>query len=137
MAVGSLSAYLAWSSPRLKRFFMTRSRLQIVAFYGVAGAVLALNRFLLIGKIAFIGRLLMATLFAIVILEQNYAERSILKVSRLRFASMMGKYTYGLYLLHPVSLWWIELWCARVSIRMDLAPSGFVLPHSGSRRAFC
>jgi peptidoglycan/LPS O-acetylase OafA/YrhL len=131
MAVGSMSAYLAWRSPRLKRFFEARSRLQVVAFYAVAGVVLALNRYLFVGKAAAAGRLLMAIAFAIIILEQNYATRSILKVSRLRFASTMGKYTYGLYLLHPIALWWIELLCSRANIRMDVAPSGFAVPALG------
>src|SRR5262249_12711906 len=42
--------------------------------------------------------------FAFIIAEQNWASRSLLKMSRLKLCSFLGRYTYGLYLLHPLAL---------------------------------
>ncbi len=46
----------------------------------------------------------MSLFFIFIVLEQNYARRSPLKMSRLKIISRLGVYTYGLYLLHPIAL---------------------------------
>ncbi|MBK9436388.1 MAG: hypothetical protein IPN51_00055 [Chloracidobacterium sp.] len=43
---------------------------------------------------------IIAALFAIIILEQNHAKRSLFKMSNNRLFTKLGKYTYGLYCLH-------------------------------------
>jgi peptidoglycan/LPS O-acetylase OafA/YrhL len=43
-----------------------------------------------------------STLFAFFILEQNYAERSFLKLGRFKFISEVGKLTYGMYCYHMI-----------------------------------
>ncbi|KAA9333183.1 acyltransferase [Hymenobacter busanensis] len=48
-------------------------------------------------------RLFRALFFAFVILEQNYAPRSIVKVGRIRWLTYWGTFTYGLYCLHPIA----------------------------------
>jgi peptidoglycan/LPS O-acetylase OafA/YrhL len=50
-----------------------------------------------------LGRVFLALFFAFVILEQNYASSSPFKMSRFPAATFLGRYTYGLYLLH--------VWC--------------------------
>lgn len=51
-----------------------------------------------------IDRLVLACFFAFVLLEQNYAQHSFIKMSRLHFISYWGTYTYGLYCLHFIAL---------------------------------
>lgn len=46
--------------------------------------------------------LIYSLFFAFFILEQNYSERSFFKMSRFRFLTAMGKYTYGLYAYHMI-----------------------------------
>lgn len=46
---------------------------------------------------------LLACLFAVIILEQNYAKRSDFKMKNNRFFTNWGKYTYGLYCLHMIA----------------------------------
>ena len=49
-------------------------------------------------------RLVLACFFAFVLLEQNYARNSFIKMSQLRFLSYWGNYTYRLYCLHHLAL---------------------------------
>ncbi|MFL5764036.1 MAG: acyltransferase family protein [Bacteroidia bacterium] len=45
---------------------------------------------------------ILSSLFAFIIMEQNYADHSFLKVSRLRLISSWGKFTYGMYCYHMI-----------------------------------
>ncbi len=49
-------------------------------------------------------RLAMSILFALVILEQNFAKKSLFKLSRFKLISKLGTYTYGLYCLHMIGI---------------------------------
>jgi peptidoglycan/LPS O-acetylase OafA/YrhL len=49
-------------------------------------------------------RLVLAVLFALVILEQSFAHHSLFKLSRLKLISKLGTYTYGLYCLHMIGI---------------------------------
>ncbi|HTB33058.1 MAG TPA: acyltransferase, partial [Bacteroidia bacterium] len=42
--------------------------------------------------------------FVFVILDQNFSPESFLKLGRYKILSFWGKYTYGIYLLHPVAI---------------------------------
>lgn len=49
-------------------------------------------------------RLVISILFGLVILEQNYAEHSLFKMSKFKTLSKLGTYTYGLYCLHMIGI---------------------------------
>jgi peptidoglycan/LPS O-acetylase OafA/YrhL len=49
-------------------------------------------------------RLFIAILFAMVILEQNFAQHSLFKLSQYKLLSKLGTYTYGLYCLHMIGI---------------------------------
>lgn len=49
-------------------------------------------------------RMFMAILFAMVILEQNFAQHSLFKLSKYKLISKLGTYTYGLYCLHMIGI---------------------------------
>ena len=51
-----------------------------------------------------VDRLLLAGSFAFILLEQNYALHSVVKISQIRFLSYWGNYTYGFYCLHSLAL---------------------------------
>jgi peptidoglycan/LPS O-acetylase OafA/YrhL len=50
-------------------------------------------------------RIVIAFLFGMIILEQNYAKHSFFKMSRAKTMSKLGIYTYGLYCLHFLGLY--------------------------------
>jgi peptidoglycan/LPS O-acetylase OafA/YrhL len=47
-------------------------------------------------------RLVISILFALIIVEQCFAERSFYKMSKFKTISRLGVYTFGLYCLHPI-----------------------------------
>ena len=49
-------------------------------------------------------RLVTSIVFSLVILEQNFSDRSLFKISNLKLITMLGKYTYGLYCFHTIGI---------------------------------
>jgi peptidoglycan/LPS O-acetylase OafA/YrhL len=49
-------------------------------------------------------RAVIATLILFIILEQNYAERSLFKLGRFRMLTSLGRISYGLYCLHFIGI---------------------------------
>lgn len=115
LAMGGLIGYLALNSIRFLRWCENLKTSHIVLGYAVgftavlcrnyvyypttSEALMRVESLLIIFR-----RLMLSGFFAFIILEQNWARRSPLKFSRLSLVSAMGKYTYGLYLLHPMGL---------------------------------
>jgi peptidoglycan/LPS O-acetylase OafA/YrhL len=80
-------------------------------------------------------RFLFDLLFAAVIWEQCFASKRLLRLEKLRFLAVFGKYTYGLYMLHPavltVMVWtfhwapsgsfWTDFWRATVGLVLSLS----------------
>jgi peptidoglycan/LPS O-acetylase OafA/YrhL len=116
LAVGGLVAYAAMNSRRFLRTAAQLPRWQVGLAYAI-GLTILLYRdavyqiqttsvvLLRLGSLLVIfRRLILSVFFAFIILEQNWAEHSLIKVSRFKRISHLGRYTYGLYLLHPLGL---------------------------------
>lgn len=106
MALGGLTAWLCWRDGKLTAA-VSRWPRQAIALGYLLGIVLIL----LEGKIThflpgylIFSRLVSAFFFAFVLLEQNYAQQSFVKMQNLRFPTYWGTYTYGLYCLHYIAL---------------------------------
>ena len=99
MAIGGLSAYVWLYAPRFRTWFAELPKASIFAAY--AGGALFLCTQDLWGPS---GRLVSATIFAFVVLEQNFCTHSMFKLSGSRHLSEWGRYTYGLYMLHMIVL---------------------------------
>lgn len=61
---------------------------------------------------------LFSVLFAFIILEQNYTERSLFKIGKFKYISSLGKYTYGMYCYHMIVLFMVTfiLYLAGINI---------------------
>ncbi|WP_426060761.1 acyltransferase family protein [Hymenobacter sp. B1770] len=105
MAMGGLTAWLCFRDDRLIKMVKGWSRRGIVTGY-IAGVLFILARNLLVEIPPYLifDRLLLSVFFAFILLEQNYAEHSVVKMSQFRFLSYWGTYTYGLYCLHYLAL---------------------------------
>jgi peptidoglycan/LPS O-acetylase OafA/YrhL len=107
MAMGGLMAYLSINTTALKVAFAKLNRLAIGVVY-LIGISWLLQQDVLLGqgtlRFALLSRFVSAAFFAFIILEQNYATHSLFKVKDLSLISRFGKYTYGLYLLHPIAI---------------------------------
>ena len=105
LAMGGLAAYWSLRSATFKNSFEKRSACGRLTAY-------ALGLLFMVAAPPLLGygygnlplRLLSTAFYAFVILDQNFSASDSFKLSKSRFMSNWGKYTYGLYLLHPVAL---------------------------------
>lgn len=110
MAVGGLFAYFAYYSERFKLQFVHLSKSLIIFCY-LAGFCWLLAAKNLIGASMLwpFARLVNILFFGFIIMEQNYSRHSFFKFSNYAFVTKWGKYTYGLYLLHTIALYFMEV----------------------------
>ncbi len=108
LSTGALVAWFCLRFDSFTTFFRNLTKSQIIGIY-VAGLIVLLNL-----KTIFSGDLLvaferfaMAIFFSFIILEQNYATNSALKIASSRFFTYWDRYTYGLYCLHLIVLLFI------------------------------
>ena len=105
MAIGGLGAYLIL---RNDNFFIAIKQLSKNALYILYLSVIALIVFkqeiFATATMQVLKRLIMAGIFIMVILEQNFTEKSLFKVGNWKIISWLGKYTYGLYCLHGIAV---------------------------------
>jgi peptidoglycan/LPS O-acetylase OafA/YrhL len=106
MALGGSFAYLVSYENKFKKFITEMPRALIVLLYAVTlGITLFKDSIFVTGAPVIFERLVIAFLFGMIILEQNYAKHSIFKMSRAKTVSKLGIYTYGLYCLHFLGLY--------------------------------
>jgi peptidoglycan/LPS O-acetylase OafA/YrhL len=104
LAIGGLSAYLILNNMKFKRFFeLTTFRARVVIY--IAGIIYLLFSDYYFNFHAFVlfKRLISSLFFVWIILDQNFNLGREMKLSKYKFMSYWGKYTYGLYLLHPIA----------------------------------
>ena len=126
MALGGLVAWLCFRDNYLTDAVKSWPKWGIVLGY-VGGVALIASRewlYQLPGYVV-IDRLLLASFFAFVLLEQNYSLHSIVKMSQIRFLSYWGNYTYGLYCLHFLAL--IAAFQIMRHLGLNYQPLGVVL----------
>lgn len=105
MAVGGAAAFLCFSFPIFVKFFVGMRREAIAGIYVLGCAIIVFSDYFFVSKpLLAIERIVFSLVFAFIILEQNYGRRSLFKMSSFTTISTLGKYTYGLYLLHPIAL---------------------------------
>ncbi len=105
MTLGGMVAWLCFRDKKLTTAIGRLPRWNIGLGY-VLGITLLVEREILFSLPGYIivDRLILAIFFAFVLLEQNYARHSFVKMGQLRWLSYWGTYTYGLYCLHFMAL---------------------------------
>jgi peptidoglycan/LPS O-acetylase OafA/YrhL len=99
LSIGGLAAYYSLNSEKFRNLFKRRNNWILY----VAGFLfLYLHNFIQIHPILVTS--LQALFFAWVILDQSHNASSQLKLSRFSGLTKMGKYTYGIYMLHQTVL---------------------------------
>jgi peptidoglycan/LPS O-acetylase OafA/YrhL len=104
MAIGALGAWLVHFTSLSQQVRMWK-RGYIMLLYAMV-LIIFLFRHSLTGDIFIIQvleRSIIACLFLMIILEQNYAEHSLFKLSRFKTITSLGIITYGLYCLHSIA----------------------------------
>lgn len=101
LALGALVAEVAFSRPKFLTPLVSLRGGRVLLVYAVVVLVLMYQESVLDPAS---GRVVQAVCFAYVIIDQCYGSDARVKLSRVPFFSSLGKYTYGLYLLHPVAI---------------------------------
>lgn len=105
MAIGGLGAYVAFTRNHLQALFEKLPRQIHLLPYVMALVFIIFKVELFSVPLLFIlKRIIVATFFLWIILEQNFNARSYFKISNLKVISWLGKYTYGLYCLHTIGI---------------------------------
>jgi peptidoglycan/LPS O-acetylase OafA/YrhL len=110
LAMGGLAAWHVRNSPLFVNSLQRMPQGLIIMVY-IMGGLALLYRDNLYSTEAFPvwARLVHSIFFAFVVLEQSFALKSPFKFSSFRYLSRLGKYTYGLYLLHPIAIQFSDL----------------------------
>jgi peptidoglycan/LPS O-acetylase OafA/YrhL len=101
LALGGLFGLSAFYSTSFINFFKNLSKSIIFIIYTIGLLYYTFGSHL---SISFGSQFIMCVFYAFIICEQNYAENSLFKFGRWKFGSKQGKYTYGLYMLHPIGI---------------------------------
>lgn len=114
LCAGGIAAWLAATSTRFRNFFaaMPDSKRLIILTAGLV--LLYVNVFAGSMRLRGILTSVQVFFFAWVVLDQCFSNSSRFKFSNSRWLTRMGKYTYGIYMLHPLVLLFINTLLIRV-----------------------
>ncbi len=104
LAIGGLAACFSFRSEKFISFFKNLSPFFIGIVYALVLVIFFERETIFYSSsLKAIDTTVIALLFAFIILEQNYGERSIFKMANNPLFTKLGKYTYGLYCLHTIA----------------------------------
>lgn len=106
LGIGGLFAILIKTRTRIRSFFEHCGTLSHLTLFAFSLALLYFKSHVESNPYGLaLGRILISSSFAMIICAQSFTKQaSILNLGNLSFASKWGKYTYGIYLLHPIAL---------------------------------
>lgn len=105
LAMGGLFAYYALFNQRFLKFFAQFNRFaSSVVVMLLLGIIMFSTYFISSPYWSVFNRLFFSFVFVLFIMDQNFNRRSLFKLSKGKFITKWGKYTYGLYLLHPIAI---------------------------------
>lgn len=124
LGIGGLMAYLIKEHIEIRTFFENASTPTHLFLFLLSFCLLFWNDSIFQFQHGYaLGRVFVSCSFALIISAQALTKSdSILNLSNINFASRWGKYTYGIYLIHPLAITIVD-----VSVRMLQIPkSNFV-----------
>jgi peptidoglycan/LPS O-acetylase OafA/YrhL len=106
LGMGGLAAYAIKSSDKIKRFFESSSTPVHLFLFGFCISLLIWGKSFFPFKYGdAVSRALLSASFAMIIAAQAMTTKnSILNLGNFSFANKWGKYTYGIYMIHPIAL---------------------------------
>lgn len=105
MAIGGLGAYLIINNQWFINKIINLPKATIALLYILTLAYIIFKQEIFAtSTMLILKRIIMASTFILIILEQNFSKKSLFKVGDWKIISRLGKYTYGLYCLHGIGI---------------------------------
>lgn len=104
LAIGCIAGYYTFFSNKFKNFFAKLSRTASISVYIILITLIPLRTLNTVEWLRALEPLIFSILFAIVILEQIYSEKSLFKVGKSKAFTWLGKISYGLYCYHMIAM---------------------------------
>ncbi|HTH56979.1 MAG TPA: acyltransferase [Cyclobacteriaceae bacterium] len=130
IAIGGLAAWLMFFKSKAKEFVAQLSSTTIAVTYTAFGFLILFQRNIFDSSqlIVFV---LIAQLFALfIIVEQNYATHSLMKLGETKWVSDLGKYSYGFFCYHIVCIRVIEGIIANLNMTGPITTT-LLIPFAG------
>ena len=105
LLIGCLSAFLITLSDKVLNFLKTLNNKRRIIIY-IIGICFLINKSFLIDILPI--HYILIFFYAFVILDQAFNSNKLLKLENLKSITRLGKYTYGMYLLHPIPLLFLK-----------------------------
>ncbi len=119
MALGGLFAYYSIFNDRFKQQITALSKGAIACIYLFAIILFLFRKEIFPGSWMVIERIVIAIVFGLIILEQNFSKNSLFKMSSMKRISTWGIYTYGLYCIHVIAIIFVEIAFKRAGFDMQ------------------
>lgn len=127
MAMGGLLAYYIIFSDFFRQKIISLSKPTIACIYIIALVLFLFRKEIFPGSMMVLERIIIAIVFGLIILEQNFSNHSIFKMSSLRLISKYGIYTYGLYCIHVIAIIFVEIVFKKAGLNMQRSFNIFLL----------
>jgi peptidoglycan/LPS O-acetylase OafA/YrhL len=110
LSIGGILANITLSGKKMSTTFRNLKLPVIVFIYILPASLILVNfSYTFLPFYSFLIRIIVALFFGFIILEQNFSTHSLFKFGRLRLASYLGKISYGLYMLHPIAMFFTNI----------------------------
>lgn len=120
MALGGLIAYACSSSSRFFNLIENMNKVLIIGLYCLTLILILFKDFIFSYPfLAIPERIILGSLFAFIIAEQNFSKNSFFKFSRIKMVSWLGIYTYGLYCLHFFGILIVEKFIDKFNMKVN------------------
>jgi peptidoglycan/LPS O-acetylase OafA/YrhL len=109
LLIGSLVAYLIFFNYMLETIIKSLSGIAIAVIYLLGFLYIYFNKSIVeIFIFNYLDRLIISSFFVFIILEQVFSEKSFFKLGQIKKFNFLGKISYGLYMLHLISIMAIQ-----------------------------
>ncbi len=120
MALGGLFAYYSSYENKFRQFIVNMNK-GFIAFIYIGAIACGIFKHVIFpcGIPTIFERLVIGAFFGLIILEQNFSEKSFFKMSRFKIISKLGVYTYGLYCLHLMGMFFVAKITGKLNVNNE------------------
>ncbi len=121
LGIGGLTAYLIKRFRNVSIFFENSSTYHHLVFFALSMSLLYWNESIFCFEYGYaVSRIFISVSFALIIAAQALTKReSALNLGHISFANKWGKYTYGIYLIHPIAITLLDVAVRMLHIKSD------------------